>query len=75
LSIQGGSAIISTVDEDADTVDILHFWNATRDPDNLVLWISICEPEGFELPNVPKAADTYDARFLPPIEHRRFREN
>jgi hypothetical protein len=37
LSIQGGSAITYTVDADADTVDILHFWNATRDPDNLVL--------------------------------------
>jgi NitT/TauT family transport system substrate-binding protein len=31
--------------------------------------------EGFELPNVPTAADIYDDRFLPPIEHRRFREN
>lgn len=29
--------IIYTVDEDARTVDILHFWNATRDPDNLDL--------------------------------------
>jgi NitT/TauT family transport system substrate-binding protein len=31
--------------------------------------------EGFELPTVPTAADIYDERFLPPIEHRRFREN
>jgi mRNA-degrading endonuclease RelE of RelBE toxin-antitoxin system len=29
--------IIYTVDEDARTVDILHFWNAARDPDNLDL--------------------------------------
>jgi NitT/TauT family transport system substrate-binding protein len=30
---------------------------------------------GLELPNIPTAADIYDDRFLPPIEHRRFREN
>jgi hypothetical protein len=30
---------------------------------------------GFELAKVPTAADVYDDRFLPPIEHRRFREN
>ena len=29
--------IIYTVDEDSRTVDILHFWNAARDPDSLVL--------------------------------------
>jgi mRNA-degrading endonuclease RelE of RelBE toxin-antitoxin system len=29
--------IIYTVDEDRRTVDILHFWNASRDPDNLDL--------------------------------------
>lgn len=29
--------IIYTVDEDARTVDILHFWNAARDPDTLDL--------------------------------------
>jgi NitT/TauT family transport system substrate-binding protein len=28
--------------------------------------------EGFELPTVPTAADIYDDRFMPPIEHRRF---
>jgi mRNA-degrading endonuclease RelE of RelBE toxin-antitoxin system len=27
--------IIYAVDEDARTVDILHFWNASRDPDTL----------------------------------------
>jgi mRNA-degrading endonuclease RelE of RelBE toxin-antitoxin system len=27
--------IIYTVDEDAQTVDILHFWNASRDPETL----------------------------------------
>ena len=27
--------IIYTVDEDARTVDILHFWNAMRDPESL----------------------------------------
>jgi NitT/TauT family transport system substrate-binding protein len=30
---------------------------------------------GLDLPNVPTAADIYDQRFLPPIEHRRFRQN
>jgi mRNA-degrading endonuclease RelE of RelBE toxin-antitoxin system len=29
--------IIYTVDEDGRTVDILHFWNASRDPETLVL--------------------------------------
>jgi mRNA-degrading endonuclease RelE of RelBE toxin-antitoxin system len=29
--------IIYTVDEDTRTVDILHFWNASRDPDTLDL--------------------------------------
>ncbi|MEA2949279.1 MAG: ParE toxin of type toxin-antitoxin system, parDE [Alphaproteobacteria bacterium] len=29
--------IIYTVDEDNRTVDILHFWNASRDPDTLDL--------------------------------------
>ena len=29
--------IIYTVDEDARTVDILHFWNASRDPDTIEL--------------------------------------
>lgn len=29
--------IIYTVDEEARTVDILHFWNAMRDPDALEL--------------------------------------
>lgn len=29
--------IIYTVDEEARTVDILHFWNAMRDPDALKL--------------------------------------
>jgi hypothetical protein len=29
--------IVYTVDEDARTVDILHFWNASRDPENLGL--------------------------------------
>jgi mRNA-degrading endonuclease RelE of RelBE toxin-antitoxin system len=29
--------IIYTVDEDTKIVDILHFWNATRDPENLEL--------------------------------------
>jgi hypothetical protein len=29
--------IIYTVDEEARTVDILHFWNAARDPDMLDL--------------------------------------
>jgi mRNA-degrading endonuclease RelE of RelBE toxin-antitoxin system len=29
--------IIYTVDEDAQTVNILHFWNASRDPDTLDL--------------------------------------
>jgi hypothetical protein len=29
--------VIYTVDEDNRTVDILHFWNASRDPDTLDL--------------------------------------
>lgn len=29
--------IIYTVDEDSRTVDVLHFWNANRDPDQLDL--------------------------------------
>ncbi len=29
--------IIYTVDEESRTVDILHFWNATRDPETLDL--------------------------------------
>ena len=29
--------IIYTVDEDARTIDILHFWNASRDPEALQL--------------------------------------
>ena len=29
--------IIYTVDEDSRTVDILHFWNASRDPESLEL--------------------------------------
>jgi len=29
--------IIYTVDEENRTVDVLHFWNATRDPDTLDL--------------------------------------
>ena len=29
--------IIYTVDEDARTVDILHFWNSSRDPDTIEL--------------------------------------
>jgi NitT/TauT family transport system substrate-binding protein len=31
--------------------------------------------EGFELPRIPTAADIYDDRFLPPLEHRRFSTN
>src|SRR5437016_1729183 len=29
--------IVYTVDQDARTVDVLHFWNASRDPDTLDL--------------------------------------
>ena len=29
--------IVYTVDEDARTVDVLHFWNTSRDPDKLNL--------------------------------------
>jgi NitT/TauT family transport system substrate-binding protein len=31
--------------------------------------------EGFELSTVPTPADIFDDRFMPPIEHRRLREN